>query len=624
MVKLQDIKYLRHIAITACLIILLFNTVYATNKENKKLTILFTNDIHSNAEEQSLQYESRIVKNGDTLNIIGGYARLATLIKQEREKAQKEGTALILVDAGDMAMGTIFHSVYTDEAFELRTMARLKYDAYTFGNHDFDYGANAIAKMLIRAFMAEDSLSNKLPYILAANIKPINSPLADSAFNIVKVKNSVIIEKQGIKIGIIGLLGEQAYSVSMAQENFTLTPPIEAAQREVALLKKEGVDYIIAISHGGTLLKGKSEDVKIAKAVPQINIIISGHDHEYLFTPLIINKTIIGSTGGYNCTLGKMVIEKDSLISYELIPITKNVIPNSITKAWVDSMSQKIDKKFYNEFGVHPFDTIGKILNNYNNVPNKDGNLDLGYLIAKSYKYAALKYSQNANDSNLIGIAPLGIIRNTLFKGYVTYNNVFNVLSLGKNSNNKPGYPLVMAWLYGKELYDVCEMVATVSPNMTDALLFFDGLTFTYNSHKLPFTKVTDIKVNGRPIDKTKLYPIVTGMYTAKLIGLLKSKSYGILSAQPKGKNGIIITDLQNCIIKKPDVNSGKIIEIAEWMAFAEFLSQEVVEKENVKILKSAINNSSYKVYYIYAIELILIAYIIYIMLRKIKTLFTS
>ncbi|MEF9931191.1 MAG: 5'-nucleotidase C-terminal domain-containing protein, partial [Bacteroidales bacterium] len=430
--------------------------------------------------------------------------------------------------------------------------------------------------------------------------------------------------KQGIKIGIIGLLGEQAYSVSMAQENFTLTPPIEAAQREVALLKKEGVDYIIAISHGGTLLKGKSEDVKIAKAVPQINIIISGHDHEYLFTPLIINKTIIGSTGGYNCTLGKMVIEKDSLISYELIPITKNVIPNSITKAWVDSMSQKIDKKFYNEFGVHPFDTIGKILNNYNNVPNKDGNLDLGYLIAKSYKYAALNYSQNANDSNLIGIAPLGIIRNTLFKGYVTYNNVFNVLSLGKNSNNKPGYPLVMAWLYGKELYDVCEMVATVSPNMTDALLFFDGLTFTYNSHKLPFTKVTDIKVNGRPIDKTKLYPIVTGMYTAKLIGLLKSKSYGILSAQPKDKNGIIITDLQNCIIKKPDVNSGKIIEIAEWMAFAEFLSQEVVEKENVKILKSAINNSSYKVYYIYAIELILIAYIIYIMLRKIKTLFTS
>ena len=84
-------------------------TLQRSKAGNGKLTILFTNDGHSS----------------------GDYARLATLIEQERNKALSEGSALILVDAGDIAMGSVYQTIFTDHAFEYVAMGMMGYDAVT-------------------------------------------------------------------------------------------------------------------------------------------------------------------------------------------------------------------------------------------------------------------------------------------------------------------------------------------------------------------------------------------------------------------------------------------------------------------------------------------------------------
>ena len=87
--------------------------------EEKELTILFTHDMHSHLMET---------------NEKGGFARLKTAIDKERE----ENKNVITVDAGDFSMGTLFQTIYTKEAPELRLLGLLGYDATTLGNHEFD------------------------------------------------------------------------------------------------------------------------------------------------------------------------------------------------------------------------------------------------------------------------------------------------------------------------------------------------------------------------------------------------------------------------------------------------------------------------------------------------------
>ena len=110
------------------------------------------------------------------------------------------------------------------------------------------------------------------------------------------VKDYTIIERNGIKIGVFGLMGKDAASnAPMSEVKFT--DAVENAKRVVNTLKqKEKVDLVICLSHSGTWTdKSKSEDEILAKKVPEIDVIISGHTHTQLIKPIVVGKTIIGS-----------------------------------------------------------------------------------------------------------------------------------------------------------------------------------------------------------------------------------------------------------------------------------------------------------------------------------------
>jgi hypothetical protein len=161
----------------------------------------------------------------------------------------------------------------------------------------------------------------------------------------------------------------------------------------------------------------------------------------------------------------------------------------------------------------------------------------------------------------------MGVIRKGLKGGAITNKDAFEVLSLGENEVGRTGYPLVCAWITGQELADICELSATISPFLDDVQLFFSGVDYRYNGAGFPFLKVDKVMVDGNVADPDKLYMVATCQYTAQLIGLLESESYGILSAVPKDSNGQVLEEGYIYLRNK----DGNIIPV--WEAFAEYLS---------------------------------------------------
>ena len=573
-------------------------------QDNNKLTILFTSDIHSNAQPKPISYSEPYYKNDSVIGqIVGGYARLKTIINREKQIAQQDSSALIVVDAGDIAMGTPFQTLFTYNGFDLVSLGKMGFDATIFGNHDFDFGVDSTAYMLKQSLLYKDSI--KLPYLLSSNLFPTDKNNIE-IFNEYGVKPAVLIEKENIKIGIIGSYGINSYSVTSVKDGLKFIHPEQVLQNVVDSLKYKGAEYIILLSHGGTLGKNgnktKSEDVQLASKINGIDVLISGHDHDILNDPLIIKNTIIAVPGAYNNYIGKIVVNAGELDSYSLIPILDTITPCKEIDTWVSNNQIIANEKFYNSFGINLLDTIANVERSYSREFDDNGNLDLGYHIAKSYSLAVNK--NKALDS-VIGIVPHGVIRSSLEQGCINHQDIFNILSLGNNSSGDPGYPLVLAWINGKELKDLCELVATISPGLEDSRLYFYGVNYRYNPLKIPFTKVVDVEVFGNEINYNKLYPIVTGLYTANLIGLLKSESFGLLSAQPKDSLGNVIENINDYILSE---------SLPEWLAFANYIKDGSLN-ENKKI-SGAIKHHSYIIYLEYFLILLAIIVFVRILLK--------
>lgn len=110
----------------------------------KLLTIVHTNDMHSHFQGFSpeIDYQPFMVHADKTL---GGWARVAAVIKNTRKERSHP---VLVLDAGDFTMGSLFHMLIREEAFELRLMKSMGYDAITFGNHEFDLKPAGLAAIL--------------------------------------------------------------------------------------------------------------------------------------------------------------------------------------------------------------------------------------------------------------------------------------------------------------------------------------------------------------------------------------------------------------------------------------------------------------------------------------------
>ena len=162
-------------------------------------------------------------------------------------------------------------------------------------------------------------------------------------------------------------------------------------------------------------------------------------------------------------------------------------------------------------------------------------------------------------------------MRDTYTKGDITVEDVYNSFSLGIGRDGVAGYPLINAYLTGKELKLVAEVDASVSDFMTTARLYCSGLNFTYNPHRMILNKVMDCyltRTDGERIEiqDDKLYHVVTDLYTGQMLGSVMKMSYGLLSLEPKDKDGKPIENLEDQAIMEGDR------ELKAWDAIARYM----------------------------------------------------
>ncbi len=539
-------------------------------------TILFTHDMHSHFLPAA----------DETGQISGGFARLATLLDEQRAL---HPDALTL-DAGDFSMGSLFQTVYATDALELRMMGALGYDATTFGNHEFDYRQAGLASMLEAAVGSGEPV----PPIVEANyhLPETTDPDYDEedaavqqALDDYGVEPYILLERAGITYGIFGIMGEDS-DADAPESGMILEDAAEAAQDMVDTIRAQADPdtplFIICLSHSGTDPDhSKSEDELLAENVDGIDVIISAHTHTVLEEPIETNDTLIVSTGCYTANLGVLTVdwspdEGKKSFTYELIPVNDSVADDEAIAGRIEDYKEMVTEDYLSLFGMDSFDqvigTTDLTFDTVDDVYNYHRESGLGDLIADSYVYAVTEADGPDAEPVTMAVTASGVIRDNFLPGDITVSDVFNVSSLGIGTDQLAGYPLVEAWLTGKEIKAACEVDASVTPLMPAAQLHISGVSFTWNDHRMIFNKVSEAHIQNADgsvseLEDDKLYRIVTGLYCAQMLSTVKDQSFGLISIVPKYADGTEITDFDDCILHDQEGN-----EIKEWYALASYI----------------------------------------------------
>ena len=542
--------------------------------ESKQLDILFTHDTHSHLNSFTT------IVNGEKKEA-GGFAKLKTLIDEHK----KVNPDTLVLDGGDFSMGTLIQTVYDTEAAELRMLGQIGCDVTTLGNHEFDYQSKGLADMLNAAKNSGDTV----PSLVLCNVDwdameeaglSEDQKQIQAAFEKYQVKDYVVVQKGNIKIAVLGVFGKDALVCAPTCE-LVWKDPVKAAKQTVEKIKKkEKVDMIACVSHSGTWDDAdKSEDEILAKEVPDIDLIISGHTHSQLDKPIQHGNTYIVSCGEYGKNLGTIsMTQKDDgrwkATSYELIPVSDEVNPDETTQAKIDALMDTVDINYLAKFGYTRKEVLAENdieFNSLDEMSTKHEELNLGDIISDAYVYAVENSDNYDGDPVDVAVVPSGTVRDTYAKGEITVESVYDSFSLGIGKDGLAGYPLISAYLTGKELKLVAEIDASISDFMTTARLYCSGLNFTFNPHRMILNKVTDCYLTGQDgkreeIQDDKLYHVVTDLYTGQMLGSVMDISYGLLSIIPKDKEGNPIENLEEYAIMEENQ------ELKAWVAIARYM----------------------------------------------------
>lgn len=536
--------------------------------------IVFTHDTHSHLNTFTTMVDGLETE-------LGGFARMNTLI--EAQRAQNPDT--LVIDGGDFSMGTLIQTVFETQAAELRMLGYLGCDVTTLGNHEFDYRSKGLANMLTSAQASGDAV----PAMVVCNVDwdtmeaeglTEGQQRLKDAFTAYGVSDYTVLEKGDVDIAVVGVFGKDALACAPTCE-LKFEDPIEAVKQTVADIKtNEDVDMIVCVSHSGTWEdESKSEDELLAKAVPDLDLILSGHTHTEIEKPIQHGSTYVVSCGEYGKNLGELTLTQQAdgrwaMSAYELIPITSDIAVHAATQQTIDSFMDTVDTDYLARFGYTKDQVLAEndiVFSTQKDLENIHEEHNLGDIIADAYVYAV----ENAADYDGVpvdlAVVPSGTVRDTYARGDITVEQVFNSFSLGIGADGVPGYPLISVYLTGREIRTAAEIDASVSDFMTTARLYCSGLNFTYNPHRLLLNKVTDVCLedDGQRValEDDKLYRIVADLYSGQMLSAVTDMSYGILAIVPKYADGTPITDFEDVIITE----NGR--ELKAWDSIARYMA---------------------------------------------------
>ena len=550
------------------------------------LTIIHTNDLHSHLQGFSPEIDYTPATTGDD-RTVGGWARIATVIRQEKIRAAEH--PVLVLDAGDFLMGSLFHLAGREEAFELRLMKDMGYDAVTLGNHEFDLRPDGLARIIQAA-----QTKGGLPELVSANIQfspgdPRDTPLRLLATG-GAIKPYTMLTRGGMRIGIFGIMGRDATEVAPFATPVHFADPIDTAREMVKLLReREKADVVICLSHcGWNKIKSPSEDELLAENVPGIDIIIGGHTHTALTRPIIAGNTIIVQAGAYGTYAGVLKVRREknrvALSDYRLVAIDDSVPGDAAIQKKIESYAAVVDRDILRTKGLSARTVIAHTAFDLN-IQEEESNL--GNLIADSIRWYANRHDYDPRDPAtkiVVALESNGVIRDDLLKGRtgnVTVSDAFRAVPLGIGTDDTPGYPLLSCYLTAQEIKKMLEIITSVYPRKGPTyFLQISGLTFTYNPWRMIFDRVTNIRMGSdeegyAPLDYSggnkKLYRVAANIYNAAFLKVVGDYTWHLLDIVPKDRRGAPIGDLSLCRIDADKSRNG-IQELKEWTGFLDYL----------------------------------------------------
>lgn len=233
--------------------------------EFKRLTILHTNDLHSQIEpfeDNHPRFAGR-----------AGFARISGYVKTCRN----ENPNLLLFDAGDFFQGTPYFNYFGGELI-LKLMTNMGYDAGTIGNHEFDNGLQGLHDPMAHA-----------GFPLINSNYDFSDTILDGLFPRYRIFN-----KDGIRVGVYGLGIELRGLVNEKQHgNVRYSDPVATAQyMEKYLALDRRCDLVICLSHLGLRYQeNKISDLTLAPQTSHTDVIIGGHTHSLLEEPMLVENS---------------------------------------------------------------------------------------------------------------------------------------------------------------------------------------------------------------------------------------------------------------------------------------------------------------------------------------------
>ena len=553
----------------------------AKASNGKRFTILHTNDEHSDLIPYDLASEF------PRHPTIGGFSRIARLIKDIKKEKKAQGEPVLTLSAGDYDQGTLFAWLGISHASELSLFSSVGYDAVAIGNHEFDLGPRYLAMYLTRAA----SLGVKIP-LLSANIEFSEEDPADddleALFSETDFKGTKLAIQRytiktlsnGLKVGIFGLLGMEAEAVAPAASPVSFgnikgnpTDPVgfinrvDVASKMVRELRSKGADVIVALSHSGT-----REERLLAQFVNGIDVIVGGHSHDLVYPPEVINNTIIVQSGSYTKNLGKLELEysggKLAVRDAKAIRIDSSIPTDPATDTKINGYLAAINAAVGRDV-LAPFAETS-----FKNGPGFDlsdtpawSETNLGDLVVDSYRHIINRI--NPVEPVQMAFEGSGNIRSSIVKGSTgkfSFYDLYRAIPLGGSPFSPlPGYPLVSFYLYGSEIKGVLEQILELGQN--DFFVQVSGMTYKYNPMGEEGKRVMRIKTGeeymaGKALDPKRLYKIATNYYTASFLKLF--------NVAPRGKDGRIV-NLPTCLVDSDPATPG-IQELKCWQALASYV----------------------------------------------------
>lgn len=400
---------------------------------------------------------------------VGGLARVATL-KQQLATA---GRTPVLVLAGDFLSPSVASSVFKGEQM-IAALNAAGVDIATLGNHEFDFGDELLVERMREA---------KWQWLVANVVDTTTGkPIGGAAPYIVRTYGP-------LKVGFLGLCLSTSEITADKLKHTRVIDPLDAAAEYLPILKREGADVIVAVTH-----LAFATDRALVERFPEIDLIIGGHEH-YVVTAAE-NRTLISKAGSDARVVARIDVNKlpHGTVErfYELIPITSDIPDEPRTAEVVAEFERRLGTELDTVVGTSqaPLDGNSRRL--------RTSETNLGDLVADAMRSDAGTEAAMMNAGSIRGdrVYPAGpLTRRTLLTMH-PFGNVITKLEV-------PGRVILSALNNG-----VSKLPASAGqfPQVS-------GLTMTVDRNAPAGDRVRDVRVGGQPLQPDRTYTLAIPDY---------------------------------------------------------------------------------------------------------------